>query len=260
LSSLIVQKTPAGLGTVPCKSCGKWTTIFPCLQVTPENLVPPGGIVYYTPMPDSYTTIDQIRLDEANARRRTPEGAKAIHASLAEFGAARSIVLDGDNVIRAGNGTVEEARKAGISKVRVIDTDGDEIIAVRRRQWSPEQAVAYGIADNKTTDLSTFDFDQLRESMSGLSERLQAATGFNQQDVESLFSKFHADESDMPELKEGDRPGFQQMTFILSDPQVANVQSAIQAAKKAGPFVDSENQNSNGNALARIAESYLGTS
>jgi hypothetical protein len=63
---------------------------------------------------------------------------------------------------------------------------------------------------------------------------------------------------DMPDLPSGDREPFQQMTFTLHDTQAEQVKAALDAAKKAGPFVDSPNENSNGNALARIVEAYLG--
>jgi hypothetical protein len=47
------------------------------------------------------------------------------------------------------------------------------------------------------------------------------------------------------------------MTFTLHDSQVELVHQALEAAKrKAVPF-SGDNQNSNGNALARIAEAYL---
>lgn len=65
---------------------------------------------------------------------------------------------------------------------------------------------------------------------------------------------------EMPALADGDRDPFQQMTFTLSDDQAADVKRAMEGAKAAGPFVDTGNENSNGNALARIVEHYLGTS
>ena len=58
-------------------------------------------------------------------------------------------------------------------------------------------------------------------------------------------------------LATGDRAPFQQMTFTLSDAQTELVKRALAAAKDAGDFVDTGNENSNGNALARIAEAYL---
>jgi hypothetical protein len=48
------------------------------------------------------------------------------------------------------------------------------------------------------------------------------------------------------------------MTFTLHTTQADIVREALEAAKGAGDFVDSPNENSNGNALARLAELALG--
>lgn len=61
---------------------------------------------------------------------------------------------------------------------------------------------------------------------------------------------------ELPQLADGDREPFQQMTFTLHDEQVEQVKAAIDAAKAVGPF-DSLNENSNGNAIARICETFL---
>ena len=58
-------------------------------------------------------------------------------------------------------------------------------------------------------------------------------------------------------LPDEDRAPFQQMTFTLHDEQAEQVKAALTAAKMLGPFVDSPNENSNGNALARIAEVFI---
>lgn len=61
-------------------------------------------------------------------------------------------------------------------------------------------------------------------------------------------------------LPDGDRAPFQQMTFTVSDEQAEQVKEALQRAKQLGPFVATGNENSNGNALARICEVFLGIS
>lgn len=58
-------------------------------------------------------------------------------------------------------------------------------------------------------------------------------------------------------LADGDRAPFQQMTFTLHDSQVETVKRALAMAQKQGAFVDSDNENSNGNALARVCEAFL---
>jgi hypothetical protein len=46
------------------------------------------------------------------------------------------------------------------------------------------------------------------------------------------------------------------MTFILSNDQAEEVKAAIDSAKAMGPFIDTGNDNGNGNALARIVETF----
>lgn len=58
-------------------------------------------------------------------------------------------------------------------------------------------------------------------------------------------------------VPDGDRAPFQQMTFTLHDSQVEQVKQALGISKGLGEFVDSPNENSNGNALARICETFL---
>jgi DNA modification methylase len=82
--------------------------------------------------------------------------------ALREVGAARSIVIDEDNVILAGNGVTAAAAEAGITRVRVIDAAGDELIAVRRSDLSEAQKRALAIYDNRTGELASWNVAQLQ--------------------------------------------------------------------------------------------------
>ena len=105
--------------------------------------------------------------DVANVRVHPEKNKRAVTASLRQFGPGRSIVVDGKNVIRAGNQTVESAREAGIDEVLVVEPAPNQLVAVRRSDWTPTQATAYGIGDNHLTDLSGFGPD-LHEVLRGL--------------------------------------------------------------------------------------------
>jgi DNA modification methylase len=109
------------------------------------------------------TSIKDLKSDHKNARRRTDRSASLIAESLKRYGAARSIVIDEDGRILAGNGTVEGAKKAGIDKLRIIEAEGDELIAVRRAGLSEDQKVGLALADNRSSDLSEWDHDMLRQ-------------------------------------------------------------------------------------------------
>ena len=109
------------------------------------------------------TSIKDLKSDHKNARRRTDRSASLIAESLKRYGAARSIVIDEDGRILAGNGTVEGAKKAGIDKLRIIEAEGDELIAVRRAGLSEDEKVGLALADNRSSDLSEWDHDMLRQ-------------------------------------------------------------------------------------------------
>jgi len=83
-------------------------------------------------------------------------------------------------------------------------------------------------------------------------------TGFDLKEIEDLMTQFHVDEAGMPELQTGDKAGFQQMTFTLSDEQAGSVNEAIKKSKGMGDFEGTGNENSNGNALARVCELFNG--
>ena len=116
------------------------------------------------------THIKDLVPDPANRRRHNPRNIGMVAEALHAVGAARSIVIDEGNVILAGNGVTEAAAEAGITKVRVIDADGDELIAVRRSGLSPEQKRALALWDNRTAELATWDVEQLAADLdAGLS-------------------------------------------------------------------------------------------
>jgi DNA modification methylase len=151
------------------------------------------------------TSIKDLKSDHKNARKRTDRSAKLIAESLQRYGAARSIVIDEDNRILAGNGTIEGAKAAGIQNIRVIETDGTEIIAVKRTGLSEDEKIGLALADNRTSDLSDWDKDMLQQ----LSEEHDIAPWFDADDlaeilgaVEELPAEGLTDADDVPEAPE----------------------------------------------------------
>ena len=147
------------------------------------------------------TSINNLKSDHKNARKRTDRSAALIAESLKRYGAARSIVIDEDGRILAGNGTVEGAKKAGINKVRIIEAEGDELIAVRRTGLSEDEKVGLAIADNRSSDLSEWDNEMLRQ----LSEEHDLTPWF--EDGELLAEVLEPEEGltdadDVPEVPE----------------------------------------------------------
>jgi DNA modification methylase len=151
------------------------------------------------------TSITSLVGDHKNARRRTDRSSQLIKESLQKYGAARSIVIDEENRILAGNGTIEGAKAAGIKNVRVIETDGSEVIAVRRTGLSEDEKVGLALADNRTADLSEWDQEMLHQ----LSEEHDLSPWFEQEDLDELFNvtseepvEGNTDPDDVPEPPE----------------------------------------------------------
>lgn len=112
-------------------------------------------------------TDEEIKLDENNYRIHDDRNKQLINKSLKEYGAGRAILTDKDGVIIAGNGTFEQAKELGIP-VKVIETDGTELIAVKRTDLATEDEKRKGLAimDNSTTDSSKFDTALLQNDFS----------------------------------------------------------------------------------------------
>lgn len=98
--------------------------------------------------------------DPRNARLHPKENQEMIRKSLEEVGAFRSIAIDGDNIIRAGNGVFEQAQQLGL-KVKVVEAAPDELIAVKRPDLTGEKAERAAMYDNRTGELSEWDADVL---------------------------------------------------------------------------------------------------
>ena len=154
------------------------------------------------------TTIADLTPDPRNARQHNPRNIGMIVNALQQVGAARSIVVDEDNVILAGNGVIEAAAEAGIERVRIIDADGEEIIAVRRSGLTDEQKQKLAIYDNRTAELAEWD----TEALADIGEDLDLGEYFTGTELGILDQRFVGEADDpyaewqgMPEFEQEDR-------------------------------------------------------
>lgn len=97
-----------------------------------------------------------LKLDSRNARKHPQKNLDLIDQSLDEVGPFRSIAIDRDNIIRAGNGVFQRAQERGLA-VRIIDAEPDELIAVRRADLHGRKAERAALLDNYSGDTSEWD-------------------------------------------------------------------------------------------------------
>jgi hypothetical protein len=190
--------------------------------------------------------IADLTPDPENARQHDDKNLKAIMGSLSEFGQRKPIVITEAGVIVAGNGTVEAAKRLGWLDIAVVRVPNE---------WTSEQTKAFALADNRTAELAAWNFEILSEQIRELNEAdfpilelgfepLELPTD---QEWESLFDATSNEKKEVV-----------QITFTLHNDQSQTIKEALKKSKELGEFGNTGNTNDNGNALARIAELWLG--
>jgi site-specific DNA-methyltransferase (adenine-specific)/site-specific DNA-methyltransferase (cytosine-N4-specific) len=97
--------------------------------------------------------IDSVVLDPSNAMEHPIENLAAIRGSLAKYGQRKPIVVNrAGNIIEAGNGTWQAAKALGWTHIAAVFVEDD-----------PSTAVGYAIADNRTAQLATWNYDILAQ-------------------------------------------------------------------------------------------------
>lgn len=87
--------------------------------------------------------ISDLKFDNHNINKGSEFGNSLLEKSLREVGAGRSVLLDKNGILIAGNKTVEKAGELGFEDVLIVPTNGKTIIAVQRTDIdinSPEGA------------------------------------------------------------------------------------------------------------------------
>jgi hypothetical protein len=88
--------------------------------------------------------------DDKNFNKGSEYGNGLIEKSFSKFGAGRSILIDKNNRIIAGNKSVENAMSIGLDDVQIVESDGKRIIAVKRMDIDLDtpQGREMALADN----------------------------------------------------------------------------------------------------------------
>ena len=126
----------------------------------------------------------------------------------------------------------------------VLDVTSEEATKVLLT-FDPLAAMAEANAANLDALLREVEFGEaaLQELVAGLAEDADL---------------YNVDEIAPPELADGDRQPFRQMTFTVHDSQYETIEAALTKSKGRGHGVSDCNENSNGNALAAICEAFNG--
>jgi hypothetical protein len=109
------------------------------------------------PVAKKIRVLSDLIPDDRNANRDTERGRGVIEQSLRKYGTGRSILIDKNGRIIAGNKTVENAGAAGLKDVLVVQSDGTKLIVVQRTDLDlkhDKAAKELAIADNRAAELN----------------------------------------------------------------------------------------------------------
>lgn len=185
--------------------------------------------------------ISKLKLNPENTNVHPPEQIERLAKLIKYQGWRYPILIDEDFVIQAGEGRYLAAKELKQKKVP---------IAFQKYQ-DDDQKRAFVTADNAIAAWAKLDMAKINEQIGEWSPDF---------DIDLLGIKdFTIDvpEVEMPELSSGAKGDFEQITFILHKSQATKVREAVALAKQEEDLDDTLNENSNGNAIARIAEWYI---
>jgi len=183
--------------------------------------------------------VDSIIFAEYNPRQMTESQHKDLKDSMQRFGLVDPLIInthkERKNILVGGHQRLRIAKELGYQSVPCVEVE-----------LSPDKERELNVRLNKNT--GEWDYDALANyfDVGELTE-----WGFTDENLFPFDQDYDTDFS----LPDGDKEPFQQMTFTLSDEQAEIVKDKLKLAKQ-NDFGNTGNENSNGNALWWICQSY----
>ena len=167
-------------------------------------------------------TIKQILITNIkpyeNNPRNNENAIDKVAESIKEFGFQNPIIIDENNVIICGHTRYEAGLKLGLKEVPVIVANLTE-----------EQAKAYRLADNKTSEFAEWDFNALEKELFDIGAIDMSLFGF---ELDHVNADNFGTDFDLPD---GETPQTRTITLSLSEEQ-------YQIAMKVIEYVEEERQ------------------
>ena len=121
--------------------------------------------------------ISTLHEDPKNARKHAPGDLAVIAASLDKHGQQKTIIATSDGKVIAGNGTLAAARdNLKWTHIACITFDSED---------EAKQA-AFAIVDNRSAELSSWDFDELASIINDLPDDFSDDLGFSEKELAAI--------------------------------------------------------------------------
>lgn len=137
---------------------------------------------------------DDLKPWEGNPRTHSDKQLVALEASMSEFGFRVPVIINEDDVVLAGHGRLEAAKRLGLKEVPTIVAAG----------LTKNQQRAFVLADNKISSMSAWDKDLLVQEIEFLiDEEFEIeTTGFSTAEIDIMIdSKTDPEVSDQEDLQ-----------------------------------------------------------
>ena len=132
--------------------------------------------------------IELFTPDPENVRKHDERSYEATRASLEEYGQRKPIVVRKEGmIVKAGNGTLEAAKRLGWKHIAAVVVDEDAM-----------QAAGYALADNRTGELSEWDYGRLADNITELLKDGVAidSLGWSQEEIDALTASLDSPSDD----------------------------------------------------------------
>lgn len=133
-----------------------------------------------------------------NSRNHSPKQIRQIADSIREFGFTQPILINSEHGVVAGHGRLEAAKLIGLAKVPTLCLS----------HLTKAQLRAYGIADNRLSDLSSFERTRLAQEISMILEDAPdfdlELTGFDTSSIELILDVGESEQRRSDQLAELD--------------------------------------------------------
>ena len=127
-----------------------------------------------------------------NNPRHNDDAVDKVAESIKQFGFKVPIIIGKDNVIIAGHTRLKAAKKLKLETVPCIRAD----------DLTDEQAKAFRLADNKTSEFATWDFEKLENELLELKSLDFDMTEFGFDEIEQELEEEEIEEDEIPEVPE----------------------------------------------------------
>ena len=110
--------------------------------------------------------LKELIQDDKNMNRHNEYGMSLLEKSISEYGLGRSILVDKNNKIIAGNGVSETAGNLGLEDIIIVPTDGTKLVVVKREDidLDSKEGRSLALSDNAVANVNLeWDEDNVKD-------------------------------------------------------------------------------------------------